>query len=126
MKGVRVGEGLSWPLMCIGFEIENIKDCNCYLVFRSSPLNYSVQETAYSLYVTIRKSSRKTIDILTISSQNSLSENNFYHDELVVLQKRFKLLENKNEALKKTVIFLLLGIATLIYSNAVDTGGAYF
>ena len=68
---------------------------------RSSPLNYSVQETAYSLYVTIRKSTRNTNDILSIGAQNKLSENNLHcENELIVLQSRCEILENKNEVLK--------------------------
>ena len=72
---------------------------------RSSSLNYSVQETAYSIYVTIRKSTRKTFNILSATRQNQIFEINSQFEthnenELLVLQSRSKLLENKNEALK--------------------------
>ena len=68
---------------------------------RSSPLNYSVQETAYSLYVTIRKSTRKTVNILSTSAQNQLFETNLDREnELKALQSRCKHLENKTVALK--------------------------
>ena len=65
---------------------------------RSSPLNYSVQETAFSLYVTVRKSTRKNF---SSTQQNYILENiSENKDELHLLQSRCQLVLNENEALK--------------------------
>ena len=67
---------------------------------RSSPLNYSVQETAFSLYVTIRKSTRKNFK-MSSSQQNYPCENISQNaNELDFLKSRCQLVENRNEALK--------------------------
>ena len=82
------------------------KSCNSIIQnIRSSPLNFSLQETPFSIYITVRKSVVKTKihqDVCqNVESELSPEPASALKTELDSLNRKVKFLEEANNGLKK-------------------------